>query len=217
MDSRTDRSTVEGIYHFPSAPYGLAHELNSTWIDHFQVTPDNDVHYIWIGYSATPRPTTFPRKYILCGTLYLDSNIDDLALDSARLVALILVNLTMPQSRVQQDPTFVKNVLQFVDDQAASPDTWNDTSWEIDGESVAASQWSFAGGTAAFAIQENEKAVLAVSEGVELNSLTINTINDLKSFGIDIARGIRFSDLQRGPGSMAPARTTYHTDHERFR
>lgn len=217
MNSRINPDIQERLHRFRSAPYGLASQLRSTWIDHFQVAPDDDVQYIWFGYSETPRPTSFPRQYVLCGTLYLDSTTGSLSLDSARLVTLILANLTLPKADVPRDSSFVKRLFRYVDDQAVQHERWAVASWQIDGMPAVARRWEFAGGAAAFAVHDSEKAALIITEGVTLDSLNINTMSDLEPYGIDATRGIRFSDLHRGPGTMAPARTTYHPDHEQFR
>lgn len=142
---------------------------------------DEDITYgVWLGHagpSGGVRVGTFAREW-------LDQNPLTTA---AGLGVESLVDLTMPANFGEPGPGVVDAITHHAKERATQHAAWPRVAWQIDGDTVAAPVWEFAGGWTAYTDALPTVVVVAVGVGVSPENLSLSTLTDGSAYGIDLS------------------------------
>jgi len=111
------------------------------------------------------------------------------ALQSVAFAAgVVLVNLTLPDGSVPRPPGLLQALVNQADQWSRKYAAWAPVSWQLDGETVAARAWWFAGGWAAFSDAVDGVYLAAVGAGGSPDGLTLGMVRDGRSYSFDLDR-----------------------------
>ncbi|GAA1199916.1 hypothetical protein GCM10009675_14850 [Prauserella alba] len=108
-----------------------------------------------------------------------------------------LVNLTLPDSSVPRPDGLIESLLSHAEQHARRYEKWKRVTWRVDGMSVRARIWEFAGGWTGFTGDLDDSYVAAIGIGVAADGLSLARVSDPKAYGVDFSAPISLADLGR--------------------
>lgn len=108
-----------------------------------------------------------------------------------------LVNLTLPDSSVPRPHGLIESLLAHAEQHARRYEKWEHVTWWVDGMSVRARIWEFAGGWTGFTGDLDDSYVAVIGIGVAPDGLSLARVTDPKSYGVDFSAPISLLDLGR--------------------
>ncbi|MCR3720826.1 MULTISPECIES: hypothetical protein [Prauserella salsuginis group] len=108
-----------------------------------------------------------------------------------------LVNLTLPDSSVPRPDGLIESLLAHAEQHARRYEKWKRVTWRVDGMSVRARIWEFAGGWTGFTGDLDDSYVAAIGIGVAADELSLGRVTDPKAYGVDFSVPISLADLGR--------------------
>ncbi|WP_308292213.1 hypothetical protein [Prauserella halophila] len=108
-----------------------------------------------------------------------------------------LVNLTLPDSSVPRPDGLIESLLAHAEQHARRYEKWKRVTWRVDGMSVRARIWEFAGGWTGFTGDLDDSYVAVIGIGVAPEELSLARVTDPTSYGVDFSVPISFADLGR--------------------
>jgi hypothetical protein len=126
-----------------------------------------------------------------------------------------LVNITLPADDVPRPAGFLRALVDHETVESQRSASWPKVTWSVDGVSVSAAQWSFAGGWTAYTAELPDVYLVAVGFGVPAEPLTCEHLTDATPYGFDLAAPISLADLARIQDEQGPP-DYVHTNADRF-
>lgn len=111
--------------------------------------------------------------------------LDRLA-DAAMEPAVVLVNLTLPESSVPRPDGLVRALVEHAESRTAGHSAWPVTSWHLDGITAPARVWRFAGGWAAFSDALPEIYLTAAGVANDPDGLEFAQLHDGNAYHFDL-------------------------------
>lgn len=106
-----------------------------------------------------------------------------------------LVNLTLPDSSVPRPDGLIESLLAHAEQHARRYEKWKRVTWRVDGMSVRARIWEFAGGWTGFTGDLDDSYVAVIGIGVAAEGLSLARVTDPKAYGVDFSAPISLADL----------------------
>ncbi|OLT48024.1 hypothetical protein BJF85_13705 [Saccharomonospora sp. CUA-673] len=108
-----------------------------------------------------------------------------------------LVNLTLPDRDVVRPDGLIETLLAHAEQNARRYETWRRATWRVDGMSVRARVWEFAGGWTGFTGDLDDSYVSVIGIGVSPEGLSLARVDRPAAYGVDFSQPISISDLGR--------------------
>lgn len=106
-----------------------------------------------------------------------------------------LVNLTLPDSSVPRPDGLIESLLAHAEQHARRYEKWKRITWRVDGMSVRARIWEFAGGWTGFTDDLDDSYVAVIGIGVAADGLSLARVTEPESYGVDFSAPISLVDL----------------------
>ncbi|GAB2743690.1 hypothetical protein [Amycolatopsis magusensis] len=199
------------------ALYGLSDSWQgSRWLSALEGKVGEPLWAAWLGhFSNAAAVFTGSAARARHDDLHTAPGADRLS-QVAFTAAFAMSNFTLPGAPDQRPEPVLDAVVGEVEHAAANHARWENASWELDGELLAAKVWRFAGAWCAFSDALNDEYLFAYGIGVEPDDLEFSKVTDTQQYG--------FSRRQRlGPAALAeikkpnlPRPTRLHEDHRKL-
>ncbi|MBB3050220.1 hypothetical protein FHS23_001215 [Prauserella isguenensis] len=129
-----------------------------------------------------------------------------------------LVNLTLPDSSVPRPDGLIESLLAHAEQHARRYEKWKRVTWRVDGMSVRARIWEFAGGWTGFTGDLDDSYVAVIGIGVAAEGLSLARVTDPKAYGVDFSVPISLADLGKHRATRPeawlppPRRDAFHAE-----
>lgn len=129
-----------------------------------------------------------------------------------------LVNLTLPDSSVPRPDGLIESLLAHAEQHARRYEKWKRVTWRVDGMSVRARIWEFAGGWTGFTGDLDDSYVAVIGIGVAAEGLSLARVTDPKAYGVDFSAPISLADLGKHRATRPeawlppPRRDAFHAE-----
>ncbi|MFC4003916.1 hypothetical protein ACFS2C_09130 [Prauserella oleivorans] len=218
MSSKAPEKTSSPV-DFPV--YGLDREIRGPrWVDFFEGVPDAPPWALWLGHRVEDtdhgvRVGSMPRsryEQTMC-----PGGGDPLA-EVAFGGAFGLVNLTLPDSTVPRPDGLIRVLVEHAEQQARRYEQWPRALWRVDGMSVRARIWRFAGAWTGFTADLDDTYLAVIGIGVEPEGLSLSRIDDPSPYGTDFQEPLSLTELGRHKANRPeawlppPRRDGFHPD-----
>lgn len=187
--------------------YGLDRFDGTRWIDFFEGLPGESPRALWLGHRKQAaadgiRVGTLPRHRY--AEAMCPGGNDPLAA-VAFSGAFGLVNLTLPNGSASRPDGLISALVHHAEQQAACYERWPAVQWDVDGTSVQANIWYFAGAWSGFTPVHNDVHLVAIGIGIKPDDLSLTRVADSAAYGIDFAAPLDIEEVGRYKRSCSEA------------
>jgi hypothetical protein len=207
------------------------------WLEFVDGIPSEDPWAIWLGHGEVDAlHPTYP--WVEVGSLPQPRHRAVMGAaggDGAREVAFTtlfkLVNLTLPAPADRPSAAdYLRRLVELVESEADDHAAWPQATWLVDGRTVNAHVFEWAGAWAGFTTELDDVAVVVLAAAIAADSMTLARVLDTQEYHFNATQPITFpEDLANSKatafghdgGSTAPVRATRegwwprHADHAR--
>ncbi len=162
------------------------------WLDWVEGPLGHHADGIWLGHGSTPRDAT--RPWVHVGTFRRAERTEADAVERAALRAVLcVVDATMPDPHGRPHD-YGHRLLDVASSRVGDHPRWRRVSWVVDGQSVTASTFDWAGAWAAFTTALPDVDIVAFGFGVAPAGLHLAEVQDGSRYHVDLGRPITFPD-----------------------